>query len=204
MDKEKEEIERRKKEDLEEKRKSEEEKKLKELEEERKRKVEEERKRKVEEERRRKEEEEKRKKEEEERRRKEEEEKRRKEEEERRNRRRREGEIIPHTMINFNNNNRIRLNNNNSNNNEERIGPIKKEILRFLPCNKLKDIRKLNEEQKKCLICCQNYKNHDITMTLPCFHFYHKECIIKWLRKKASCPLCKIDINNYAIHNDFN
>ena len=191
MDKEKEEIERRKKEDLEEKRKSEEEKKLKELEEERKRKVEEERRRKEEEEKRRKEEEERRN-------------RRRREEEERRNRRRREGEIIPHTMINFNNNNRIRLNNDNSNNNEESIGPIKKEILRFLPCNKLKDIRKLNEEQKKCLICCQNYKNHDITMTLPCFHFYHKECIIKWLRKKASCPLCKIDINNYAIHNDFN
>ena len=70
-------------------------------------------------------------------------------------------------------------------------------ILRQFPENKIKDLSKLNEENKRCIICLEEYKIDDITLVLPCFHFFHKNCIINWSKKKAICPLCKLDIKNY-------
>ena len=75
--------------------------------------------------------------------------------------------------------------------------------MKYLPINKIKDISKLNEEQRKCVICFEYYKNKDIIMALPCFHCFHNDYITNWLNKKASCPLCNININiNLNINNN--
>ena len=153
----------------EEKRKREVESKKKEEEEkrkiERKKKKEEEERRKKELERKRKEDEERRRKLLEERRRKLEEERRKKLEEERRRRNKKEGNI--------------------------------NDIINDLPVRKLKleDVNKINEENKRCMICLDDFKINDYAMYLPCFHFYHKKCLIIWIKGMPSCPLCKIKIN---------
>ena len=62
-------------------------------------------------------------------------------------------------------------------------------------------VDKLNEENKKCIICLEDFKDNDNAIFLPCFHVFHNNCIREWLRNKDFCPLCKINIKNNLINN---
>jgi cysteinyl-tRNA synthetase len=43
-----------------------------------------------------------------------------------------------------------------------------------------------------CLICMDEYKEGTFKRLLPkCKHCFHKKCIDKWLKKNASCPVCR-------------
>lgn len=44
-----------------------------------------------------------------------------------------------------------------------------------------------------CCICLAKYADNDDLRELPCLHFFHVECVDKWLKINASCPLCKSD-----------
>ena len=58
-----------------------------------------------------------------------------------------------------------------------------------------KHIKKYTKvKEKKCAICLINYKSSDIIKEFPCKHIYHKNCILKWIKKSNRCPLCKYDI----------
>ena len=123
---------------------------------------------------------------------------------------------------NYNNNNNNRFNNNINNNfhqqerfhfnfnnqnnnnipttnreviNRVDVNPTKNNILNSLNENILKDVRNLNGENKKCIICQDEYINDDRVIYLPCFHFFHKGCIKRWLRNNSECPICKLEIN---------
>ena len=69
-------------------------------------------------------------------------------------------------------------------------------IERF-PISKIKDVNKLDEEKKKCLICLEIFKEGDNTIVLPCIHIFHSDCIKKWLQKQKVCPLCKYKIDSF-------
>ena len=62
--------------------------------------------------------------------------------------------------------------------------------------NILKDVSKLDEENKKCIICLDEYKNNDKVIYLPCIHFFHKKCINRWLKNKPKCPICQYEIKS--------
>ena len=42
----------------------------------------------------------------------------------------------------------------------------------------------------KCLICLEKYLNNNKICYLPCFHFFHSNCIKSWIKIKRKCPLC--------------
>jgi hypothetical protein len=43
-----------------------------------------------------------------------------------------------------------------------------------------------------CLICMEDYKENEYKRIIPnCNHVYHKKCIDKWLKKTATCPVCR-------------
>ena len=48
---------------------------------------------------------------------------------------------------------------------------------------------------KNCTICLEDFKVKDKVIYLPCFHLFHKDCIINWVKLNSTCPLCKININ---------
>ena len=70
--------------------------------------------------------------------------------------------------------------------------PLDEEIIDSLPIVKIKDINKLDED--KCIICMENFKENDDTISLPCIHIFHSECIKKWLQIQDYCPICKFVI----------
>ncbi|GAB4837435.1 hypothetical protein Ancab_002300 [Ancistrocladus abbreviatus] len=54
--------------------------------------------------------------------------------------------------------------------------------------------RVISGEDAVCCICLANYANNDELRELPCSHLFHKECVDKWLKINALCPLCKIEV----------
>jgi len=52
-----------------------------------------------------------------------------------------------------------------------------------------------------CGICLEDYKEGEIKKTLACPHHphsFHQDCIDKWLKLVASCPICKNKVGMYA------
>ncbi|KAI3846569.1 hypothetical protein MKX03_008251 [Papaver bracteatum] len=42
-----------------------------------------------------------------------------------------------------------------------------------------------------CSICLGKYADNEELKELPCAHFFHVDCVDKWLKTNDSCPLCK-------------
>ncbi|CAL9044077.1 E3 ubiquitin protein ligase RIE1-like [Musa acuminata AAA Group] len=59
--------------------------------------------------------------------------------------------------------------------------------------NSLVDLA-LPAEDSECCICLSQYEDGVELHSLPCNHHFHSDCIVKWLRIKATCPLCKYNI----------
>ncbi|KAL7122167.1 hypothetical protein ACP275_01G028700 [Erythranthe tilingii] len=56
--------------------------------------------------------------------------------------------------------------------------------------------RTISGDDAVCCICLAKYLNNDELRELPCTHFFHKECVDKWLKINASCPLCKAEVGD--------
>ncbi|KAF9599344.1 hypothetical protein IFM89_036801 [Coptis chinensis] len=52
----------------------------------------------------------------------------------------------------------------------------------------------LPAEDSECCICLTKYVDGVKLHSLHCGHLFHCECIVKWLRISATCPLCKYNI----------
>jgi hypothetical protein len=51
-----------------------------------------------------------------------------------------------------------------------------------------------NSEERKCMVCLEEFKAGDKLRILPCLHRYHTDCIVEWLRRNRHCPVCKHDV----------
>ena len=79
---------------------------------------------------------------------------------------------------------------------------LKEDIIHKFPITKLNNIKKLDNEKKKCLICLERFKKDDFIIALYCIHIFHSKCIKEWMRKQNSCPICKSKIyseDNYSL-----
>ncbi|KAF4403199.1 hypothetical protein G4B88_027970 [Cannabis sativa] len=45
--------------------------------------------------------------------------------------------------------------------------------------------------ENNCVICLEEMFLGCEAVRLPCFHFYHEDCILNWLEKSNICPLCR-------------
>ncbi|KAF8393316.1 hypothetical protein HHK36_021557 [Tetracentron sinense] len=55
--------------------------------------------------------------------------------------------------------------------------------------------RVISGEDAVCCICLAKYADNDELRELPCSHFFHMECVDKWLKINALCPLCKFEVH---------
>ena len=50
---------------------------------------------------------------------------------------------------------------------------------------------------KDCAICTEKFNDNTMVIQLSCSnkHIFHTACVKKWLREKASCPICRLPAN---------
>ncbi|CAD8174109.1 unnamed protein product [Paramecium octaurelia] len=73
------------------------------------------------------------------------------------------------------------------------------ELINLLPVRQI-TIDFINQHQNddnliKCMICLEDYQENQFVRTMPCWHFFHQECIDKWLHKSTLCPICKTEVD---------
>ncbi|KAF7274025.1 hypothetical protein GWI33_013289 [Rhynchophorus ferrugineus] len=52
-----------------------------------------------------------------------------------------------------------------------------------------------SDGQMSCVICLEDFREHETIKKLPCNHTFHINCIDHWLKINGTCPLCRSDIN---------
>lgn len=45
-----------------------------------------------------------------------------------------------------------------------------------------------------CAVCQDNYKVGEQVCKLPCGHEYHKDCVVPWLERHCTCPVCRHEV----------
>ncbi|GJM88109.1 hypothetical protein PR202_ga04136 [Eleusine coracana subsp. coracana] len=43
----------------------------------------------------------------------------------------------------------------------------------------------------ECTVCLKDFDELDKLRAMPCAHAFHQDCIFRWLRRNATCPLCR-------------
>jgi len=67
------------------------------------------------------------------------------------------------------------------NDNSKVIAKVKKNIIPFEEVDK----------SATCSICLEEFNSEKDISILDCKHIYHMDCIIEWINKDPSCPLCR-------------
>uniref|UniRef100_A0A3B3Q8R5 E3 ubiquitin-protein ligase RNF181 n=1 Tax=Paramormyrops kingsleyae TaxID=1676925 RepID=A0A3B3Q8R5_9TELE len=46
----------------------------------------------------------------------------------------------------------------------------------------------------KCPVCLLEFEEDETVRKMPCEHLFHSSCILPWLGKTNSCPLCRLEL----------
>nr|CAI5855638.1 unnamed protein product [Callosobruchus analis] len=46
----------------------------------------------------------------------------------------------------------------------------------------------------QCPVCLKDHVQGETAKKMPCKHLYHNQCIMPWLAKTNSCPLCRYEL----------
>ncbi|KAI1301179.1 E3 ubiquitin-protein ligase [Halotydeus destructor] len=52
------------------------------------------------------------------------------------------------------------------------------------------------ENNLQCTVCMEDYKLDENVKKLSCGHVFHPECIVPWLKRHATCPVCRLNLNS--------
>ena len=69
------------------------------------------------------------------------------------------------------------------------------ELVSYIPIFKVKEKEKSFENNNKCSICLCEFEIGEEKSTLPCLHYFHFNCIEKWIKRKQYCPICKYQLS---------
>jgi len=47
----------------------------------------------------------------------------------------------------------------------------------------------------ECCCCCEEYCEQAVIKRTPCEHYFHEDCLAKWLVMQRTCPLCRRDLD---------
>uniref|UniRef100_A0A803TJJ8 E3 ubiquitin-protein ligase RNF181 n=1 Tax=Anolis carolinensis TaxID=28377 RepID=A0A803TJJ8_ANOCA len=50
------------------------------------------------------------------------------------------------------------------------------------------------EKGLKCPVCLLEFEEGEVARRMPCQHLFHSGCLLPWLGKTNSCPLCRHEL----------
>ncbi|PIN24072.1 Ubiquitin--protein ligase [Handroanthus impetiginosus] len=56
------------------------------------------------------------------------------------------------------------------------------------------EIEKGEKDDEQCVVCLEEWENGEKAQEMPCGHRFHGDCIEKWLKIRASCPVCRYEM----------
>lgn len=72
--------------------------------------------------------------------------------------------------------------------------PASTKAIRQLPTVSVTPEDLVDENNRECCICFEEHQLHDKVMRLPCAHIYHPKCIMEWLNRHCTCPVCRYEL----------
>eukprot|EP00445_Apocalathium_hangoei_P040743 CAMPEP_0203971724 /NCGR_PEP_ID=MMETSP0359-20131031/98623_1 /ASSEMBLY_ACC=CAM_ASM_000338 /TAXON_ID=268821 /ORGANISM="Scrippsiella Hangoei, Strain SHTV-5" /LENGTH=214 /DNA_ID=CAMNT_0050909709 /DNA_START=5 /DNA_END=649 /DNA_ORIENTATION=+ len=45
----------------------------------------------------------------------------------------------------------------------------------------------------ECELCLEDYQEGEEVLRMPCMHFFHSKCVLPWMQKSYTCPVCNTD-----------
>ncbi|CAK9184409.1 unnamed protein product [Ilex paraguariensis] len=66
----------------------------------------------------------------------------------------------------------------------------------------LREVMVEEEDGHVCGVCLDEMKRGDEAIAMGCMHKFHGYCIVKWLKRKTICPLCRARANFRAVSVD--
>ncbi|KAL6082932.1 hypothetical protein STEG23_007794 [Scotinomys teguina] len=68
--------------------------------------------------------------------------------------------------------------------------PASKAVVESLP----RTVIGSSKAELKCPVCLLEFEEEEPVIEMPCHHFFHSDCILPWLSKTNSCPLCRHEL----------
>lgn len=56
----------------------------------------------------------------------------------------------------------------------------------------------VQQSKESCTVCLEELVEETQLNQLPCLHFFHRDCIIEWLRQSNCCPVCRFKVQEEA------
>jgi len=94
------------------------------------------------------------------------------------------------------------------------VGIMRRRLQRFNPIRMRRDRQfrqnaqqELEAQQRdiyngdECEICLEPMTTDTINATIQCLHVFHRECIMHWIIRSKTCPVCRGEVNNDTITN---
>nr|CAH7718332.1 unnamed protein product [Callosobruchus chinensis] len=73
-------------------------------------------------------------------------------------------------------------------NGEKLPPPASRSVVEALPNEKIV------EQGLQCPVCLKDHVQGELAKKMPCKHLYHDQCLMPWLAKTNSCPLCRHEL----------
>eukprot|EP00039_Didymoeca_costata_P006059 m.87203 g.87203 ORF g.87203 m.87203 type:complete len:254 (+) comp13095_c0_seq2:336-1097(+) len=77
------------------------------------------------------------------------------------------------------------------------IRPTSRRVLQELKDKKLTK-EDVEAGRNNCVICLGNMMEGEMVLPLRCGHLFHRECVLPWLQRHDTCPVCRRDMNGRA------
>ncbi|KAJ6653244.1 hypothetical protein lerEdw1_009408 [Lerista edwardsae] len=70
--------------------------------------------------------------------------------------------------------------------------PAAKQAVESLPAVQVTPLQA--DKGLKCPVCLLEFDEEEVVQKMPCQHLFHAGCILPWLGKTNSCPLCRHEL----------